>query len=85
MSGSLLCSTISGTGLRRLLIKVNNTVVARAAVQYDINYQGHITVSPRIVPVEEGDVITACITMQGTSAVAYASNIDTYINIKKFQ
>ena len=85
VSGSLLCSNISGTGLRRLIIKVNNTVVARGAVQYDISFQGHIEVSPRIVPVEEGDVITACITMQGTNAVAYASNIDTYINIKKYQ
>lgn len=81
ISGQGICNTFTTDGLRRIIVKKNNVQIARAMSYYTQNFENTISITPILISVEEGDVISFSMLNQGNTTL-YGANTDTYFTIE---
>ena len=81
VSASVVVSSFSTNGLRRLFAKKNGTNFARAFAYYSQQYMNCLVIPPKIIAVAENDEITFSMTNAGNSTVA-GSDVDCWFTIE---
>ena len=81
ISGQGIFNSYTTDGLRRIYAKKNNTSVVRSMQYYTQNFDGTIILTPTLVSVSEGDIISFYSNNAGVSSL-YSTQSDTHFTIQ---